>query len=110
MNKKLILKLIFILIILWILLIVLDCYRLEHTGDTPIITIFVKDYEKIKSMEIPNGYFEEKEKGTIYVGLGYTKTYYNKQHFINSEPSSIAYLGYSIKLFGFIPISGREEI
>jgi len=114
MNKKLILKLIILIIILWILVIILDCLRIqkldENNGGIPIITIFVKNYEKNNSRETPLGYVESKQTGTTYIGIGYTITYYNKQQFLNSEPVSIVYFGYSLKLFGFIPISGREDI
>ena len=114
MNKKLNFMLIILLIILWILLVFLDCYRIkksgENNGGTPIITIFVKDYEKIDSGETPEGNVEIKETGTTYIGIGYTVTYFKKQQFLNYEPASIVYFGYSLKLFGFIPISGLEEI
>lgn len=114
MKKKLIFKLIILIIFLWILVIILDCLRIqkldENNGGIPIITIFVKDYKKVNSYETPLGYVESKENGTTYIGIGYTVTYFKKQQFLNSEPASIVYFGYSLKLFGFIPISGREDI
>lgn len=108
MNKKIILKIVILIFSLWAIFVIIDCFRMhnlgENSGGKPLITLYAKKYENIEQVETSDGKIEVGESGTIYIGLGYTKKYYKKWQI----DKSVAKLGYSLDLFGFITIDGFE--
>lgn len=109
-NNKLGMKIIFIICIIriiciiWMIYIYIDCIRISNFHDKPLITISEKNYDNVERMEYPNENIVYGEYGTIYTGLGYTKKRYN----IWQLDKELSRPGYSVHLFGFIPISGFE--
>ena len=93
MNKKIILKIVILIFSLWAIFVIIDCFRMHNLGEN-----------SVEQVETSDGKIEVGESGTIYIGLGYTKKYYKKWQI----DKSVAKLGYSLDLFGFITIDGFE--
>ena len=104
MNKKVLGIILLVVFILWIIYIVADCIRINNFSDKPFITISEKNYDNVEQINNYGQIIEVGEYGTTYIGLGYTKTIYKKWQVAKDLPK----LGFNIKLFGIITISGFE--
>lgn len=112
MKNKLVKKIILIICIIriisiiWMTFIYVDCIRISNFHDKPLIVINEKNYDNVRKIEDIYESIEVGEYGTIYTGLGYTKKRYQKWQL----DKSLSRAGYSVYLFGFIPVSGFEFI
>ena len=104
MNKKMIVTIILSILVLWIIYVVIDCIRINNFNDKPLITISEKNYDYVEQVDNYGENIEVGEYGTIYVGLGYTKTVCRKWQVAKDLPK----IGFHIKLFGIIPVAGFQ--
>lgn len=108
MNKKIVKvigNIILIIFMLWVILVIVDCYRINNYESKPLITIATKEYENVRQIEDNGNVIEIGEEGIIYTGLGYVKKCYRKWQ----GTRELKHWGYSLVLFGFITIGGMEE-
>ncbi|MBP3596490.1 MAG: hypothetical protein J6J60_04080 [Clostridia bacterium] len=88
--KKIILRILVILLILYVLFVTVDCIRLRYTksGTKPLITISLG----------------ETENGKIYKGLGYSIRYYIEVTQVSSDQINACVYGAECRLFDKILI------
>lgn len=88
--RKVILKTIIILLILYVLFVTVDCIRLRYakSGTKPLITISLG----------------ETEKGNVYNGLGYSVRYYTDETQKSSDLILVRIYGAEFRLFNKILI------